>query len=287
MCKVSRRGFTLVELLVVISIIGMLMALILPAVQAARDAARSAQCNSNLRELGTATQQFEMPNAHDHYPGFVNKVGNKRATWAVALFPYLQRSDLWEAWRDPKTNPGPTVYVSVLVCPSDADSMSGHPISFAANCGQPDVNFVDKPANGVFLNLYEQKITIGGDYVLQNDGQATTILFAENVQADRWTVMTSDEAERTTGLVWHATENTARRINGDRDTASVAPTLDYARPSGYHLGGGVNVVFCGGNTKWISDSIAYQVYQQLMTPNGKRSDLPPTAKSYVLNEADF
>ncbi len=285
MCKAKRFGFTLVELLVVISIIGMLMGLLIPAVMAAKDRARCIQCTTHLKEMALGAIHFE--SVKDQYPGFVNKIGGKRATWVVSLFPYLQRNDLWEAWRDVNVNPGPTVYWSFLVCPSDADEMSGHPISYGANCGRPDVNFIDKPANGVFLNLYEQKITTNGDFVSLHDGQATTILFAENVQADRWTVMTSDEAERTTGLVWHDVENTARRINGDANAAPVAPSLDYARPSSNHLGGGAHVAFCGGNVKWISDSIAYHVYQQLMTPHGKKSDLPAAAKNYVLDEQDF
>jgi prepilin-type N-terminal cleavage/methylation domain-containing protein len=285
MCSVRRRGFTLVELLVVISIIGILMALLIPAVQAARDAARSAECKNNLRQMAIATIHYE--SSRKQYPGYVSKVGNKRATWVVALFPYMERNDLWEAWSDPNVNPGPTVSWGSMICPADTDGTSGNQLSYAANCGRPDVNFLDKPANGVFLNLYEQKVTTTADFISRADGQATTIMFAENIQADRWTVMTSEEAERTTGLVWHDTENTARRINGDRDATMVATSLDYARPSSYHLGGGAHVIFCGGNTKWISGSIAYHVYQQLMTPHGKKSDLPAAAKSYVLDEADF
>lgn len=285
MCKFQHRAFTLVELLVVISIIGLLMALLLPAVQAARDAARCAECKNNLRQLSLATVHYE--SRIERYPGFVNKIGNKRAAWVVSLFPYMDRNDLWEAWRDPNVNPGPTVYWSSLVCSSDVDSMSGNPLSYAANCGRPDVGFVDKPANGVFLNLYEKNIGNTDSFISQHDGLSNTILFAENVQADRWTVTTSDEAERTTGLVWHDAVNAARRINGDRDSGNVAQSLDYARPSSNHLGGGANIVFCGGNAKWISDSIAYKVYQQLMTPYGQKSDLPAAAKNYVLDEQDF
>jgi prepilin-type processing-associated H-X9-DG protein len=89
-------------------------------------------------------------------------------------------------------------------------------------------------------------------------------------------------------MVWHDTENPARRINGDRNTnATAAPTMDYARPSSNHRGGGVNATFCDGHVQWLNDTIDYRVYQQLMTPDSKRSDLPPAAKSYILNEQDY
>ncbi|MEO1996778.1 MAG: DUF1559 domain-containing protein, partial [Planctomycetaceae bacterium] len=73
--RVSQRGFTLVELLVVIAIIGVLVALLLPAVQAAREAARRTKCTNNLRQLGLAAQNYY--SAHNRFPtGFLGSMGS-------------------------------------------------------------------------------------------------------------------------------------------------------------------------------------------------------------------
>jgi prepilin-type N-terminal cleavage/methylation domain-containing protein/prepilin-type processing-associated H-X9-DG protein len=103
-----RLAFTLVELLVVITIIGMLTALLLPAVQAARESGRRATCNNNQHQLSIAMQNFE--SAKGYFPGFINVVGNNcfidkngaiwknPISWIVTLFPYMDRNDLYDVW---------------------------------------------------------------------------------------------------------------------------------------------------------------------------------------------
>jgi prepilin-type N-terminal cleavage/methylation domain-containing protein len=94
-----RRGFTLVELLVVIAIIGILVALLLPAVQAAREAGRRAACVNNVKNIGLAMQQYH--SAHKQFPlnwGDVTEAGSntmKGHSWVTALLPNLEQAPLY------------------------------------------------------------------------------------------------------------------------------------------------------------------------------------------------
>lgn len=90
--RASRQAFTLVELLVVIAIIGVLVALLLPAVQAAREAARRTSCGNNLKQLGLAYHNFhdtmnELPPA---------AIGDQYATHFVMILPYMEQNNLYD-----------------------------------------------------------------------------------------------------------------------------------------------------------------------------------------------
>lgn len=170
-------GFTLVELLVVISIIGMLAALLLPAVNAAREAGRKSVCVNNQRQLGLAIFQYE--SAKNEYPGYVMpqailvnpgatnpalaKVPTRPIGWVFALMSRLERNDIADNYgvNAPKVGdppdypPGssgtgpyavPDQQLKILVCPSDAQSTAADPeglaekasLSYVANTGLKD-----------------------------------------------------------------------------------------------------------------------------------------------------
>jgi prepilin-type N-terminal cleavage/methylation domain-containing protein len=130
-----RRAFTLVELLVVIAIIGILIALLLPAVQAAREAARRSQCNNNIKQLGIASQQY-----HDVWKKFTYGRGgwdeDSRCgdyTGFITLLPYIEQQPLWQMIDSQNNSPAAInpgifpwttnfapwlVQLEALICPS-------------------------------------------------------------------------------------------------------------------------------------------------------------------------
>ena len=128
-----KRGFTLVELLVVITIIGILIALLLPAVQAAREAARRSQCENNSKQIGLALLNHE--NAYKEFPAGSMTVkgcstGYGFGNWKRSILPYLESTSLLDTpvagsgWRLSSTPPTPTIYlweklrVATYHCPS-------------------------------------------------------------------------------------------------------------------------------------------------------------------------
>ena len=129
----ARRAFTLVELLVVIAIIGILIALLLPAVQAAREAARRSQCQNNLKQVGLALLNYHDVMKAYPYGGMPRPAtgGGWGISWWVGSLPYLEQSSLFQrldlrsnqcGWADTNNNNAWIInnaYIPAMWCPSD------------------------------------------------------------------------------------------------------------------------------------------------------------------------
>lgn len=133
----AKRGFTLVELLVVIAIIGILIALLLPAVQAAREAARRSQCSNNLKQIGLALHYYHDSNnafPFTYWHAVVGSTTMTRSTVLARLLPYLEQRALYDCIdfrindSGQKTTTGTqiqTVPVAAFLCPSDSRVTGG------------------------------------------------------------------------------------------------------------------------------------------------------------------
>jgi prepilin-type N-terminal cleavage/methylation domain-containing protein len=94
--SLRRTGFTLMELLVVLSIIALLAGLMLPAIQKARESANRTACSSNLKQIGLAMHLYH--DAHKTLPPSFSKNGPDATTWCVLILPFLEQGDLYRQW---------------------------------------------------------------------------------------------------------------------------------------------------------------------------------------------
>ena len=124
--NVRQRGFTLVELLMVILIIGLLLALLLPAIQSFRESGRRTACTNNLRQIGFALQHYQT--AKLVFPPGVSSQPAWQS-WCARLLPYLEKNDLWQAAQQdyqrqpdpfrPAPHAGLSTTLAIYGCPSD------------------------------------------------------------------------------------------------------------------------------------------------------------------------
>jgi prepilin-type N-terminal cleavage/methylation domain-containing protein/prepilin-type processing-associated H-X9-DG protein len=232
-------GFTLVELLVVIAIIGVLVALLLPAIQAARESARRTSCNNNLKNLGIAALNFH--DSHRKLPTSNRKAGVTNApryAWATLMLPYFEEQNVFDLydftanWNKPGVS-GATfsnftlvgTRLSVFECPSVADERvldgdlqywsAGHASWTASQCAAP-TDYA--PISQVEKALVDFRDANGNDIVDQD--------FSSTQKRDR------------TGMLLRNTIATLRHVtDGTSNTILLAETA--GRPYVYRAGGKV------------------------------------------------
>jgi len=186
-----RRGFTLIELLVVIAIIAVLVALLLPAVQQAREAARRTQCKNNLMQIGIALHNYEMrheclpPGSIDPNRPIRNEGKGYHVGWIVQVLPDLDNSNIFQRFNFSVgvydlANSGPRgVKISGLNCPSNSGTF-GQALGTTtyAGCHHDSEAPIDIDNNGVlFLNSRIRYRDI-------RDGSSNTIFVGEHADVD-------------------------------------------------------------------------------------------------------
>jgi prepilin-type N-terminal cleavage/methylation domain-containing protein/prepilin-type processing-associated H-X9-DG protein len=272
-----RRGFTLIELLVVIAIIGVLIALLLPAVQAAREAARRAQCVNNLKQVGIALHSY-----HDTHavlpPGYTYVSGYATGGfgWAAMILPQLEQPSLFHSlnfdlppWSYPNTT-ACTVRLSTYQCPTDytvtADYLSREGFQYArssyvANFGPYDLDVVPQDLSGVFSRNSSTR------FAAMTDGLSGTLFASERTNALFTSVVGSDN-HFDLETVWPgAIKEIPSDDHGHTTLFQAAYTIgspfwDDRNVMSFHPGGS-NYLFGDGSVKFIKISISIPIYQAL------------------------
>ncbi|MFO0906442.1 MAG: DUF1559 domain-containing protein [Pirellulales bacterium] len=272
-------GFTLVELLVVIAIIGILVSLLLPAVQAAREAARRMSCTNNLRQIALATQNYH--DVYNYLPPASTSPANTGSSAFAAILPFMEQNNLYQLYDFSRGNSDPvnTAVVSqripAFLCPSAAflrivpagacDAYRA-PGTYAFSTGSGDPWAAN---NGAIATAYTPQTNFAS--IL--DGTSNTLLAGESHWTFRDYLFTSGPCAgqiRGGFTYWSspyplATAFTTRGPFNPKSMAGDASRLSNFRSN--HPGG-VNMANVDGSVRFWSETVNHAVLDAAATRDG-------------------
>jgi prepilin-type N-terminal cleavage/methylation domain-containing protein/prepilin-type processing-associated H-X9-DG protein len=258
-------GLTLVELLVVIAIIGVLVALLLPAIQASRESARRTQCSDHLREMGAGLLSYHSARG-SFPPGCVDPRG-RRLAWSMFLLPYIEEATTYELYDQHSlyyaaaNRQATSVVVAIYLCPSTVrftPFRAGNTTGDVNNNGHYDpgdlmgmidyggmFGWADSPVFGSGVLIYDNPISLRQI----TDGSAHTMLVAED----------SGRGSNFDGI-WADGENIF-------DFGQPINTLQNNEIWSDHPGG-AQALFCDGSVHFLAQDMSMSVLSKLGTRAG-------------------
>ncbi|MBN2294922.1 MAG: DUF1559 domain-containing protein [Pirellulales bacterium] len=296
----STKGFTLVELLVVIAIIGILIALLLPAVQAAREAARRMQCSTNLKQVALAVLNYENTNRMLPKGSFCRQGNCAGHSVLSALLPYLEQSNITARYDFEKRiyhadNLRVTViHIPPYICPSDnalGRILNGHfarsNMVVCLGSNTAGISSTDWTTDGAFQKDAYKKLSDFTDGVSrsvvasevlsgQDDSSAGDSMsdirgvWAEDTSmgASSYTHLNTPNSSVGDALFYGSDKNCAPEDKMPcSDAAGSTYYNEYASARSRHPGG-VNVAFGDGHVSFHVDEIDLQIWQALSTIAG-------------------
>jgi prepilin-type N-terminal cleavage/methylation domain-containing protein len=282
-----RRAFTMIELLIVVGIIAVLIALLLPAIQSARELARRASCSNNLLQLGIALGNYA--STHSVFPpGVVNSTGpiqnlpvGYHHSWVVQILPFLGEKNVYRHFDQlqsvyaPDNSTAREVVIPTFLCPS---SPSRGPISYAGCHNDAEAPIAANNNGVLYLNS-----RVGYDDI--TDGLATTVALGELsrgtatlgwASGTRSTLRNMGHALNEPDVLFPASRSAVfPNPPSEDDFAAVTSMVqDGSLPIDY-VGGfasthasGANFLFCNGSVRFVRTTVDGHIYQRL----GNRAD---------------
>ena len=304
--RTRSKGFTLIELLVVIAIIAVLIALLLPAVQQAREAARMTQCRNNLKQLGLAFHNYHGTFNTFMSGGFRESAGDDyNFGWVPRIFPYIEQGNRLDriksfepngaalvtvsGYQSPSAISGDSVFVdpiSGLVCPSspmgdrasDYSNSSSCPhrseqgaLHYRANAGSIDVQF-NSTRNVTESGILYPNSNVGIGSI--TDGTSNTLLLGETSDSTDW----SDDMKDSFGGIQPWTwgfydygDSTFLMIDHKWIQYPIGYKGDFGTNGtpfiSAHPSGGANVLMCDGSVHHLTPSMNLGVLKGIATRN--------------------